>query len=267
MAFSAGQPATSGEPSRAAWSVLVTASTHASAASRQLAGTARDHAHRGHPYPRPRARLRRGLHRETEDAMLDPITLLALRNKILTIEADRHGLGWTILPASMHVIGVDGRSLRHQALPRPHRLIPTDPPHIQVAAYATAAGPTDPFSAVGVPVAACVIAELCPGYLSSRPPRRIRRLWHARWHQPAVRALIAVDVAEARYYLQRDRDIVPPHQYATPGRRRRRYRGLALPGNGRAACHLAAHEHRAQHGARPRRTKRAVAMPNAGMHW
>src|SRR6266545_5984450 len=156
-----------------------------------------------------------GLHRETEDAMLDPITLLALRNKILTMEADRHGLGWTILPASMHVIGVDGRSLRHQALPRPHRLIPTDPPHIQVAAYATAAGPIDPFSAVGVPVAACVIAELCPGCLSSRPPRRIRRLWHARWHQPAVRALIAVDVAEARYYLQRDRDIVPPHQYAT----------------------------------------------------
>src|SRR6266545_2092858 len=33
-----------------------------------------------------------GLHRETEDAMLDPITLLALRNKILTMEADRHGL-------------------------------------------------------------------------------------------------------------------------------------------------------------------------------
>ena len=59
---------------------------------------------------------------------------------------------------------------------------------------------------LGVPVAACFIAELCPGCLSSRPPRRIRGLWHSWRHQPTVRVLIAVDVARARYYLQRDRD-------------------------------------------------------------
>jgi hypothetical protein len=138
--------------------------------------------------------------------MLDPITLLALRDKILTMEAERHGFGWTMLPTSVHVISVDGRFLRHQVVPRPHGLVPTDPPHIQVAAYIAGAGTADPLSVVGVPVAACFIAELCPGCQSSGPPQRIRRLWHARWHRPTVRILIAVDVAGARYYLQRDRD-------------------------------------------------------------
>lgn len=138
--------------------------------------------------------------------MLDPITLLALRDKILTMEADRHGFGWSALPTSMHVVSFDGRLLRHQALPRPSGLVPTDPPHLQVAAYAEAAGAADPLAVLGAPVAACFVAELCAGCLSSQPPRRIRRIWHSWRHRPMFRVLIAVDVAGARYYLQRDRD-------------------------------------------------------------
>jgi hypothetical protein len=136
--------------------------------------------------------------------MFDPI-LLALRDKVLTMEADRYGFGWTALPASMYVISVDGPPLRHQAIPRPSGLH-TDPPHLQAGVYAIAAATVAALSVAGVPVAACFIAELCPGCLSGGPPWRIRKLWHAWRHQPTVRVLVAVDVAGAHYYLQHDRD-------------------------------------------------------------
>src|SRR5262249_11744645 len=72
---------------------------------------------------------------------LGPITLLALlalREKILIMEADRHGFGWSTLPASTYVVSVDGHHLRHQVVPQPAGLA-TDPPHLQAVAYAAAA--------------------------------------------------------------------------------------------------------------------------------
>src|SRR5690348_14213302 len=106
--------------------------------------------------------------------MLGPITLLALREMILTMEADRHGLGWSALPASMYVVSIQGRFLRHQALPRPSGLAATNPPHVHGTAYA-ATGGAAPLTVTGGAVAACFIAERCPGCLRSRLPRPVHR--------------------------------------------------------------------------------------------
>lgn len=137
--------------------------------------------------------------------MLGAITLLVLRDKIIKIEADRHGFGWNVLPTSMHVVSIDGLYARSQILPRPPGLALTDPPHVQVAAYTAAARTTDPRSVSGTPVAVTFTAEMCPGCLSSWLPRRVHRAWHRWRHQPWVRILVAVDITGTRYYLQRDR--------------------------------------------------------------
>ncbi len=152
--------------------------------------------------------------------MLGAITLLVLRDKILKIEADRHGFGWNVLPTSMHVVSIDGVFVRSQILPRPPGLALTDPPHVQVAAYIAAARTADPRSVTGTPVAVTFTAEMCPGCLSLWLPRPVHRVWHRWRHEPWVRVLVAVDITGTRYYLQRDRaddtDIVfyisPPPQ-------------------------------------------------------
>jgi hypothetical protein len=137
--------------------------------------------------------------------MLGAITMLVLRDKILKIEADRHGFGWNVLPTSMHVVSIDGLGVRSQILPRPPGLALTDPPHVQVAAYTATARTADPRLVTGTPVAATFTAEMCPGCLSSWLPRPVHRVWHRWRHQPRVRVLVAVDTTGTRYYLQRDR--------------------------------------------------------------
>src|SRR5262249_50314459 len=160
-----------------------------------------------HQHPGPALDPRPGPLSETEDAMFGPTTLLvlALHEKILTMEAARHGFGWTALPASTYVVSVEGRFPRHHVVPRPSGLAPPAPARLRGAPYAAPAGAA-PLAVAGVAVAACFIAELRPGCLRPRLPRPVHRIWHAWRHRPTVRVLVAVDVAGARYYLQRDRD-------------------------------------------------------------
>jgi len=138
--------------------------------------------------------------------MLSTRLLYALQRKIRAIEADRHALGWNMLPTAAHLIVADGHLLRCQILPRPARLSHLDPLHRQVAAYTAAAAETvEAPSMAGLPLAVTFTVELCPG-CHSRLPHLLRRTRHPRRHWPTVRILVAVDAAGLCYYLQRDRD-------------------------------------------------------------